>query len=34
MVDRMGHNLGYMAAVTRRSWEQLVRELGGSDKER
>jgi hypothetical protein len=32
-VERMGHNLGYMAAATRRSWEQLMRELGGDDKE-
>ncbi|EFN58135.1 hypothetical protein CHLNCDRAFT_141886 [Chlorella variabilis] len=34
MVDKMGQNVSYMAATTRRSWQQIVRELGGDDKER
>ena len=35
MVDKMGQNMSYMAATTRRSWQQLWREVGGgSDKER
>ena len=29
MVEKMGANLGYMAATTRRSWQQIMRELGG-----
>ncbi|KAL4444353.1 hypothetical protein ABPG75_012090 [Micractinium tetrahymenae] len=34
MVDKMGQNLTFMASTTKRSWQQLRRELGGSDKER
>ena len=35
MVDKMGANLSYMAATSRRSWQQIVRELGGGgDKDR
>jgi hypothetical protein len=35
MVNKMGANLSYMAATSRRSWQQIVRELGGGgDKDR
>lgn len=35
MVDRMGQNLTFMATTTKRSWQQLWREVvGGGDKER
>ncbi|KAL4858648.1 hypothetical protein ACK3TF_001587 [Chlorella vulgaris] len=31
MVDKMGQNGSYMVATTRRSWQQIWRELGGGE---